>query len=188
MNSCPTRCCGVSFATRASTQELLGRLVAALEVVALLVVPSDVTGAEDVDGVVDGAGDEAACDVEAPAVRAAVEQAPRPSATTAVATRARANRLVMLAAMLFIGIILFGMLIGAGAQLILGRQSGQINWPMAFASGIGGSFVGGLLSSLIAGDGIELRPSGVFGSLFGAIIVTAVWRWYDSRKGAATSR
>jgi uncharacterized membrane protein YeaQ/YmgE (transglycosylase-associated protein family) len=86
--------------------------------------------------------------------------------------------------MLIIAIILFGMLIGAGAQLLLGRRDGSINWPMAFAAGIGGSFVGGLLSSLLAGDGLELRPSGIIGSLVGAVIVTALWRLMQERTRA----
>ena len=83
--------------------------------------------------------------------------------------------------MLIIGLILFGMLIGAGAQLILGRKGQGINWPMAFAAGLIGSFVGGLLSSLLAGDGLALRPSGIIGSLVGAVIVTAGWRWWTGR-------
>ena len=37
--------------------------------------------------------------------------------------------------MLIIGLILFGMLVGAAAQLILGKR-GHIDWPTAFASGI----------------------------------------------------
>jgi hypothetical protein len=36
--------------------------------------------------------------------------------------------------MLFIGIILFGMLVGAAAQLILGRGGSGINWPLAFGT------------------------------------------------------
>lgn len=85
--------------------------------------------------------------------------------------------------MLIIGLILFGMLVGAAAQLILGKR-GHIDWPTAFASGIAGSFVGGLLISLIAGDGLKLRPSGLIGSLVGAVIVTAGWYWYRSRRSA----
>lgn len=84
--------------------------------------------------------------------------------------------------MLIIAIILFGMLVGAGAQLILGRDGGQINWPMAFGAGVAGSFVGGLLISLIAGDGLHLRASGILGSLAGAVIVTLIWRAVDSKK------
>lgn len=86
--------------------------------------------------------------------------------------------------MLILGIILFGMLIGAGAQLILGRHGGRVDWPMAFASGLVGSFVGGLVVSLLAGDGLALRPSGIIGSLAGAVIVTAGWQWWRGRKQA----
>ena len=53
---------------------------------------------------------------------------------------------------------------------------------MAIVAGLVGSFIGGLLISLLAGDGLDLRPSGIIGSLVGAIIVTAVWRWWDGRK------
>lgn len=84
--------------------------------------------------------------------------------------------------MLILGIILFGLLIGAGAQLILGRGARGIDWTTALVAGLVGSFVGGLLISLIAGDGIELRPSGIIGSLVGAVIVTAAMSWWRSRK------
>ena len=83
--------------------------------------------------------------------------------------------------MLILGIILFGMIVGAGAQLILGRERGRIDWTMAIIAGLVGSFVGGLLISLLAGDGIALKPSGIIGSLAGAIIVTAGWRWWVGR-------
>ena len=46
-------------------------------------------------------------------------------------------------AMLILGIILFGMLVGAGAQLILGRSGGRVDWTMAIVAGLVGSFVGG---------------------------------------------
>jgi uncharacterized membrane protein YeaQ/YmgE (transglycosylase-associated protein family) len=77
--------------------------------------------------------------------------------------------------MLIIGIILFGMLIGAGAQLIVGRHGQPIDWTMAIVAGLVGSFIGGLLISLLSGDGIELRASGIIGSLVGALIVTLGW-------------
>ncbi len=83
--------------------------------------------------------------------------------------------------MLIIGLILFGMLVGAAAQLILGKGSRGIDWSMAIVAGLVGSFVGGLLASLIAGDGLELRASGILGSIVGAIIVTLVWRAIGSR-------
>jgi uncharacterized membrane protein YeaQ/YmgE (transglycosylase-associated protein family) len=89
--------------------------------------------------------------------------------------------------MLILAIILFGMLIGAAAQLILGRERGAVDWAMAFTAGVAGSFLGGLLISLLAGDGIELHPSGIIGSLAGAVIVTAIWRWMRNRSAPTKS-
>lgn len=80
--------------------------------------------------------------------------------------------------MLLIGIILFGMLVGAAAQLILGKPNKGIDWSLAICAGLAGSFVGGLLASLIAGDGVNLRPSGIIGSLVGAILVTLGWQMF----------
>jgi uncharacterized membrane protein YeaQ/YmgE (transglycosylase-associated protein family) len=85
---------------------------------------------------------------------------------------------------LIIAIILFGMLVGALAQLVVGRAGSGIDWPMAFAAGIAGSFVGGLLISLLAGDGLELEASGLVGSLAGAILVTVGWQWWRRRSPA----
>ncbi len=77
--------------------------------------------------------------------------------------------------MLILGIILFGIVIGWLAQVVLGRSGGSTDWTLALVAGIVGSFVGGLLISLLAGDGLAFRPSGIIGSLVGAIIVTVVW-------------
>ncbi len=87
--------------------------------------------------------------------------------------------------MLILGIILFGMLIGAAAQLILRRGAAGINWPMAFATGIIGSLVGGLLISLLSGDGLALRTSGILGSIIGAIVCVLAWEWYQGRKNTS---
>ncbi|BDX31493.1 hypothetical protein TUM20985_20400 [Mycobacterium antarcticum] len=84
--------------------------------------------------------------------------------------------------MLIIGLILFGMVVGAAAQLILGKGSKSIDWTMAFVAGLVGSFLGGLLSSLLAGDGLAFRPSGIIGSIVGAVIVTGAWRWNATRQ------
>ncbi|KHL17158.1 hypothetical protein CLV56_2627 [Mumia flava] len=86
--------------------------------------------------------------------------------------------------MLIIAIILFGMLAGAAAQFIVGRASSGVDWTMAFVAGIAGSFIGGLLISLISGDGLDIRPSGIIGSIAGAVIVTAVWTWWRERSTA----
>ena len=52
-------------------------------------------------------------------------------------------------------------------------------WPafaMLLVAGFAGSFVGGLLISLAMGDGLAIRPSGIIGSVVGAMIVLTVWR------------
>ena len=87
--------------------------------------------------------------------------------------------------MLILGLILFGMLVGAGAQLILGRSAKGVDWAVALVAGLVGSFIGGLLISLLSGDGLQFRPSGIIGSLVGALLVTAGWQWYRRRNKAS---
>jgi uncharacterized membrane protein YeaQ/YmgE (transglycosylase-associated protein family) len=82
---------------------------------------------------------------------------------------------------LILAIIVLGMGLGAVAQWILGRRETRTDWTMALVAGVGGSFVGGLLFSLIAGDGLALKPSGIIGSLLGAIIVTFIWQQLRKR-------
>ena len=64
--------------------------------------------------------------------------------------------------MLILAIIVFGMLVGWLAQAVLGM--GTRPNAQSLIAGLAGSFVGGLLASLIAGDGLKLRPSGLIGS------------------------
>jgi uncharacterized membrane protein YeaQ/YmgE (transglycosylase-associated protein family) len=75
--------------------------------------------------------------------------------------------------MLILAIIVFGLAIGWLAQLILG-QGAQLHGITLFA-GLAGSFVGGLIISLVSGDGLDLKASGILGSLLGAIIVLAIY-------------
>lgn len=84
--------------------------------------------------------------------------------------------------MLIIAILVFGFAAGWIAQLVLGmgtRPDGR-----TLVAGLAGSFVGGLLFSLLAGDGIELRPSGIIGSVVGAVIVLLVWQAIDRSRSA----
>ena len=74
--------------------------------------------------------------------------------------------------MLILAILLIGMAAGWIAQLVLRRPT-QARGE-ALVAGLLGSFVGGLIASLIAGDGIALRPSGLVGSAIGAIVVLAI--------------
>ena len=86
--------------------------------------------------------------------------------------------------MLILAIIVAGMFIGWIAQLVLGANTRNVDWGMALVAGVAGSFVGGLLISLIAGDGLSLKPSGIIGSFLGALVVTIVWQ-YARRRSAA---
>jgi uncharacterized membrane protein YeaQ/YmgE (transglycosylase-associated protein family) len=89
--------------------------------------------------------------------------------------------------MLILGIILFGLLAGWVAQLIMGRRGNEIDWTMALIAGLAGSFVGGLVLSLVFGDGLSLEPSGIIGSILGALIVSFLWATFGGRGKAATS-
>jgi uncharacterized membrane protein YeaQ/YmgE (transglycosylase-associated protein family) len=75
---------------------------------------------------------------------------------------------------LILAIILIGLAAGWIAHLLVGR--GQANWPQLFVVGLAGSLVGGLLGSLVFGDGLELRPSGLVGSAVGATLILLVIR------------
>ena len=81
-------------------------------------------------------------------------------------------------AVLLLAIIGFGLFAGAIAQLLLGSGLYGINWGEAIVAGIVGSFVGGMIISLLAGDGLKLRASGLIGSILGAVLVSAAYAWY----------
>ena len=84
--------------------------------------------------------------------------------------------------MLILAIIGFGALCGWLASMLLGR--GTRLDGRALVAGLLGSFVGGLIFSLLAGDGLDLRPSGIIGSILGAVIILAVWGVVDGRRTA----
>ena len=78
---------------------------------------------------------------------------------------------------LIISIIIIGLIAGALARLVVpGRQNLSI--AVTIIIGIIGSFVGGFLGYLLfrndASDGF-LQPSGIIGSIIGAIIVLLIW-------------
>ena len=76
--------------------------------------------------------------------------------------------------MILLMIILLGIFAGWIANLLLGGGARPAEWAPLLVAGLVGSFVGGMLASLIAGDGLDLRPSGLIGSFIGALIVTAI--------------
>lgn len=70
--------------------------------------------------------------------------------------------------MLILILLVLGLAAGWAAQIVLNRQ---LSWAGTLALGLAGSFVGGLLASLLAGDGLEIRMSGIVGSIVGAIVL-----------------
>jgi uncharacterized membrane protein YeaQ/YmgE (transglycosylase-associated protein family) len=78
---------------------------------------------------------------------------------------------------LIVSLIVIGLIAGALARLLVpGKQ--DLSIPMTIAIGIVGSFLGGFLGYLIfhkdGQDGI-FQPSGLIGSVIGAVIVLLIW-------------
>ena len=88
--------------------------------------------------------------------------------------------------MLLLTILFFGLFCGWVANLLLGGGTRPADWTKVLVAGFAGSFVGGLLASLIAGDGLKSRPSGLIGSIVGAVLVLLVWGAITKSKGKAS--
>ena len=78
---------------------------------------------------------------------------------------------------LIVSLIIVGLIAGALARLLVpGRQ--DISILMTIVLGIVGSFLGGFLGYLIfhkdSSSGF-LQPSGIIGSIIGAVIVLLIW-------------
>jgi uncharacterized membrane protein YeaQ/YmgE (transglycosylase-associated protein family) len=81
---------------------------------------------------------------------------------------------------LILAILVLGLAAGWVAHLLVGRGD-EANWGQLLLVGIAGSFVGGLLSSLLFGDGFDIKPSGLIGSIVGATLVLAIVRAVSKR-------
>lgn len=86
---------------------------------------------------------------------------------------------------LIIAIILLGMVAGGlGRWIVTNLTGNDFAISEAFVAGLAGSFVGGLLLSLLAGDGFSLSASGILGSTLGAIVILAVWGFVRGRQAS----
>jgi len=77
--------------------------------------------------------------------------------------------------MLILAMLVFGMFVGWLAQFVVSPGQ-RPDWGRNLIAGLAGSFVGGTIASLIAGDGLNIRPSGLIGSVLGAIVVLLAWK------------
>ena len=78
-----------------------------------------------------------------------------------------------------IGWILFGLVVGAIAKLLMpGRDPG--GWIVTILLGIAGSFVGGFLGQMLMGQ--ENRAAGWIGSIIGAMILLLIYRLVVGRR------
>lgn len=81
-------------------------------------------------------------------------------------------------------LLLFGLVAGALARLLVpGRDPMGIGGTILL--GIVGSFVGGFIGFLLFGSDIEegaFQPSGLLGSVIGAVIALLIWRRIQSRR------
>jgi uncharacterized membrane protein YeaQ/YmgE (transglycosylase-associated protein family) len=81
---------------------------------------------------------------------------------------------------LILAILVLGLAAGWVSNLLVGRGE-KMSWAQLLAIGIAGSFVGGLLASLVFGDGFAIRPSGLIGSIVGATLVLLIVRAFSRR-------
>jgi len=76
--------------------------------------------------------------------------------------------------MIILGFIVIALVAGFVANWLLGKSRHYENWEL-FVVGIVGSFVGGGIFNLLAGQGFNLHWTGLVGSIIGAIVVLAVY-------------
>ena len=81
---------------------------------------------------------------------------------------------------LILALILIGMVAGGIAERVV-YPEWKIDWTEAFIVGLAGSFLGGLVSNLIAGEGFSLSPAGLIGSIIGAIVLLAILKFVRGR-------
>jgi uncharacterized membrane protein YeaQ/YmgE (transglycosylase-associated protein family) len=81
--------------------------------------------------------------------------------------------------------IIVGLVAGLLARAIMPGND-AMGWVSTILLGIVGSFVGGFLASVLLGDRTgstsDLHPTGIFGSVIGALIVLGIWHFARRRR------
>ena len=76
--------------------------------------------------------------------------------------------------MIILAFIVIALVAGYAANWLVGRGRGYEQWEL-FVAGIVGSFVGGLIFNLLAGNGFEFHWTGLLGSILGAVVVLVIY-------------
>ncbi len=79
-----------------------------------------------------------------------------------------------------LALILIGIVAGGIAERVV-YPDWKIDWTEAFIVGLVGSFLGGIVANLIAGEGFAIHPAGLIGSIIGAIVVLAILKFIRGR-------
>jgi uncharacterized membrane protein YeaQ/YmgE (transglycosylase-associated protein family) len=83
--------------------------------------------------------------------------------------------------MTFLGWILFGLVVGAIAKLMMpGRDPG--GWIVTILLGVAGSFVGGFIATSVFGRGGTNTGAGWIGSILGAMVLLFIYRLVVGRR------
>jgi uncharacterized membrane protein YeaQ/YmgE (transglycosylase-associated protein family) len=89
------------------------------------------------------------------------------------------------AGFLIMAFLLIGMAGGWAAWLVYGKRQ-EMSWMELFFVGMLGSFVGGLLVNLLAGNGVKLEMTGLVGSFVGALIVLPIFAAITGKRRSET--
>jgi uncharacterized membrane protein YeaQ/YmgE (transglycosylase-associated protein family) len=77
-----------------------------------------------------------------------------------------------------LGLIVFlivGLIAGFIARALVPGPD-PMGWLGTMILGVVGSFVGGTLAALLFGGTLDVSPTGIVGSIIGAIVVLLIWR------------
>jgi uncharacterized membrane protein YeaQ/YmgE (transglycosylase-associated protein family) len=88
--------------------------------------------------------------------------------------------------MFFLYLVVVGMAAGWVAHFIVERRA-PTNWTVLFLVGIVGSFLVGIVASLITDGDLRVHPSGLIGSIVGATILLALYHLFMGRPAPSGS-